>query len=81
MKATTTRVTRTRADRLAVRRRTAYWIVLSYQDGLDVLAGVVPRTVRQQLLPLLKRARAESTDEYLARVAEATPRRRRKADA
>jgi hypothetical protein len=70
--------TRKRADALRATRHTAYWIVVSYQDGLDLLAGMVPRAVRQQLLPEVKRARAESADEYAARIAQATTRRRRK---
>jgi hypothetical protein len=70
-------VTRMRADALCAQRRTAYWIVLSYQDSVDLLAGVVPPAVRRQLLPMVKRARAESGEEYAARIAQATPRRRR----
>jgi hypothetical protein len=69
--------TRKRADALRATRHTAYWIVVSYQDGLDLLAGIVPRAVRQQLLPEIKRAKAESGEEYAARIAQATPRRRR----
>jgi hypothetical protein len=69
--------TRKRAEALKATRHTAYWIVVSYQDGLDLLAGIVPRAVRQQLLPEIKRAKAESADEYAARIAQATPRRRR----
>ena len=65
------RHTRTRADTLAAQRHTAYWIVLSYQDGQDLLTGQVPAAVRAQLLTLLKRGRAESAAEYAARVAEA----------
>jgi hypothetical protein len=49
-----------------------YWVVLSYQDGRDLLAGTVPCALRPQLLALLKRGRAESAEEYAARVAEAT---------
>jgi hypothetical protein len=69
--------TRKRADALRATRHTAYWIVVSYQDGLDLLAGMVPRAVRQQLLPGIKRARGESADEYAARIAQATPRRQK----
>jgi hypothetical protein len=71
--------TRKRAEALRERRHTAYWIVVSYQDGVDLLAGMVPRAVRQQLLPEIKRAKAESADEYAARIAQTTKRPRRKA--
>jgi hypothetical protein len=49
----------------------AYWIVLEYQDGLDLLAGTVPQAVRRQVRTDLKRGRAESAEEYTARVSEA----------
>lgn len=68
-----------RADALKATHHTAYWIVVSYQDGLDLLAGMVPKAVRQQLLPAIKRVKAESADEYAARMAQATKRPRRKA--
>jgi hypothetical protein len=67
-----------RAEALRARRQTAYWIVVTYQDGLDLLAGMVPRAVRQQLLPEIKRAKAESGEEDAARIAQATKRHRRK---
>jgi hypothetical protein len=61
-----------RAAALHAQTCVAYWIVLSYQDGLDLLAGTVPAALRPQLRTLLKRGRAESADEYAARIAEAT---------
>jgi hypothetical protein len=64
--------TKARAADLACRRRVQYWVVLSYQDGLDLLAGRVPGALRPQLRAVLKRSRAESAEEYAARVAEAT---------
>lgn len=60
-----------RAAALTARAHVQYWIVLGYQDGLDLLAGRVPVTLRPQLLAVLKRSRAESAAEYAARVDEA----------
>ena len=60
-----------RAATLQARGHVAYWIVVGYQDGLDLLAGRVPAAVRAQLLTTLKRARAEGAAEYAARIAEA----------
>jgi hypothetical protein len=65
------RPTRDRAADLAARGQVQYWVVLSYQDGLDLLAGTVPAALRPQLLTVLKRSRAESAEEYAARVSEA----------
>jgi len=65
------RIVAARRDELHAQGRVAYWLVVSYQDGLDLLAGQVPAAVRPQLLATLKRARAESAAEYAARVAEA----------
>jgi hypothetical protein len=59
-----------RGAALHAEARVAYWIVLSYQDGLDLLAGIVPPAIRPQLLAVLKRGRAESAEEYAARCAE-----------
>lgn len=61
-----------RAAALAAQQQVRYWVVLSYQDGLDLLAGTVPPALRPQLLGTLKRSRAESAEAYAARVAEAT---------
>jgi hypothetical protein len=68
------RVVATRRDELHSQGRVAYWLVVSYQDGLDLLAGKVPPAVRPQLLATLKRGRAESAAEYAARVSEARDR-------
>jgi hypothetical protein len=62
---------RVRAAELAERRLVRYWVVCSYQDGLDLLRGIVPPDVRSHLLALLKRGPAESAEEYAARVSEA----------
>jgi hypothetical protein len=51
-------------------RRVAYWVVVSYHDGMELLAGRVSAPVRSQLVPMLKRARAASAEEYQARIAE-----------
>jgi hypothetical protein len=64
-----------RRDELHDQGRVAYWLVVSYQDGLDLLAGIVPTAVRPQLLATLKRGRAESAAEYAARVGDAEDRR------
>jgi hypothetical protein len=64
-----------RRDELHVQGRVAYWLVVSYQDGLDLLAGQVPAAVRSQLRATLKRGRAESAAEYAARVSDAEDRR------
>lgn len=61
----------TRRAALRAQQRVAYWIVLSYQDGQDLLSGIVPPAIRRQLLATLKRGRAESAEEYAARVSEA----------
>jgi hypothetical protein len=68
------RVVAARRDELHAQGRVAYWLVVSYQDGLDLLAGQVPAAVRSQLRATLKRARAESAAEYAARVSEAEDR-------
>jgi hypothetical protein len=60
-----------RRDELHAEGRVAYWLVVSYQEGLDLLAGIVLGAVRPQLLATLKRGRAESAAEYAARVSEA----------
>lgn len=61
-----------RAAELAAAGRVQYWIVVSYQEGLDLLAGrPVPAGVRAQLLSGHKRGLAESADEYAARIKEA----------
>jgi len=60
-----------RSAALHAKARVAYWIVLGYQDGLDLLAGIVPPAIRPQLRAVLKRSRAESAAEYAARVSEA----------
>jgi hypothetical protein len=60
-----------RLAELRAEQRVAYWIVLEYQDGLDLLVGKVPPAVRAQLLTIIKRGRAESTEEYVARLQEA----------
>jgi hypothetical protein len=65
------RVVRARRDALHAAGQVAYWIVLSYQDGLDLLAHTVPAAVRAQVRTNIKRSRAESAEEYAARVAEA----------
>jgi hypothetical protein len=70
------RTVATRRDELHAQGRVAYWLVVSYQDGLDLLAGKVPAAVRPQLLATLKRARAESAEEYAARVSDADGGRR-----
>jgi hypothetical protein len=62
-------------DRQATLAREAlvgYWIVLSLQDGYDLLAGRVPAKVRVQVTNLLKRGPAESEEEYAGRLAELT---------
>jgi hypothetical protein len=64
------KVTKRRAELQAL-HLVAYWVVLSYQDGLDLLAGHVPNAVRAQVRTDLKRGRAESAAEYAARVREA----------
>lgn len=69
------RMVATRRDELHAEGRVAYWLIVSYQDGLDLLAGIVPASVRPQLLATLKRGRAESAAEYAARVDEAEDRR------
>lgn len=61
-------VTRRRAE-LARLQQVAYWIVLSGQDAFDLLAGHVPPAVHAQAL-VVKRGRAESAEEYAARLAE-----------
>jgi hypothetical protein len=61
---------RARAAALARRTHVAYWIVLSGHDGYELLAGRVPAAVRGQVLDEVKRGRAESAEEYAARVAE-----------
>lgn len=61
-----------RAAALGAAGQVRYWVVLSYQDGLDLVAGRVPDALRPQLLTQLKRGQAESAAEYAARVAEAT---------
>ena len=63
--------TTARAAAIAAQAHVRYWVVLSYQDGLDLLAGIVPPAIRPQLLAVLKRGRAESAEEYAARVSEA----------
>jgi hypothetical protein len=65
------------ARRAELRRQqlVAYWVVLSYEDGLQLLAGKVPPALRPQLRTNLKRGRAESAAEYAARVSEAKDRR------
>lgn len=45
-----------------------YWIVLSYRDARDLLAGVLSPAVRQQLIVHVHPARAESRAEYLLRL-------------
>jgi hypothetical protein len=70
------RIVAARRDELHAQGRVAYWLVVSYQDGLDLLAGKVPAAVRPQLLATLKRARAESAEEYAARVSDADGGRR-----
>lgn len=50
-----------------------YWIVLDYQDGLELLKGLVPDTVRSQIVGALRREPTEGQAEYLARVAEGAP--------
>ena len=62
----------TRAAELKSQGQVAYWVVLSYQDGLALLAGSVPATVRAHVQRLLKREPTEGAAEYAARVAEAT---------
>jgi hypothetical protein len=69
------RIAAGRRDELHAQGRVAYWLVVSYQDGLDLLAGKVPQAVRPQLLATIKRGRAESAAEYAARVSEAEDRR------
>lgn len=59
-----------RASALAAQSLTQYWIVLSYQDGAALLQGVVPATVRQQVVRSIKRSPEESADEYVARVGQ-----------
>jgi hypothetical protein len=61
-----------RAAAIRARGHVQYWLVVGYQDGLDLLAGRVPVTLRPQLLAVLKRSRAESAEEYAARISEAT---------
>jgi hypothetical protein len=57
---------------LARDTQVAYGIVLSGQDGYELLAGRVPETVRAQVVHLVKRGRAESAEEYAGRLAELT---------
>jgi hypothetical protein len=64
--------TAARAAEIRARGEVQYWLVYGYQDGLDLLRGVVPVSLRPQLLSVLKRGRAESAEEYAARVSEAT---------
>jgi hypothetical protein len=61
-----------RAQRLTRERQVAYWMVLSGPAARALLAGWVPPEVRRQVLQLVKRGRAETADEYAARVAELT---------
>jgi hypothetical protein len=61
-----------RARELAARKQVQYWVVLSCQDALDLLAGRVPDALRPQLHGLVKRDRAESVEEYSERMREAT---------
>jgi hypothetical protein len=58
-----------RLAELRAQQRVAYWIVLSLQDGLDLLAGRVSAAVRKQAL-VVKRGRAETADAYAARLSE-----------
>ena len=61
-----------RLAELKAAARIPYWVVLSYQDGLDLLAGKVPDALRTQILTLCKRGRSESAEEYAARIEEAS---------
>jgi hypothetical protein len=56
-----------RAADLHAQARVAYWIVLSLQDGFDLLAGRVPPAVQQQAL-VVKRDPTETADAYAARL-------------
>jgi hypothetical protein len=65
------RIVAARRDELHAEGRVAYWLVVSYREGLDLLANKVPSALRPQLLATLKRGRAESAEEYAARISEA----------
>lgn len=60
-----------RASALAASEQCAYWIVVSYLDGVSLLEGLVPEAIRQQCLGATKRAPFESASLYAARIAEA----------
>lgn len=60
-----------RAAELAARAQVQYSVILSYQDGLDLLAGRVPEHLRPQLLAAVKRDRQETAEAYALRIGEA----------
>lgn len=59
-----------RAAELRAHDLVRYWIVLSYRDARDLLAGVLSAAVRRQLIDHLHPARAESREELLARIGD-----------